>query len=132
NGAKEHLVELREEINEVLAPMGLVLSEAKTQIVHMSAGFQFLGFHIQWAKKQGTKDTWHVYTFIAPRAIASVKQKIRDLTRATSQQSLKDTVIRLTRITRGWSSYLQHPVAKHKFRHVQHVMWWRMVRSHRV
>ncbi|MDN6457570.1 MAG: hypothetical protein L0K38_11050 [Yaniella sp.] len=98
----------------------------------MSTGFEFLGFHIQWAKKQGTQDTWHVYTFIAPRAIASVKQKIRDLTRATSQQSLKDTVIRLNRITRGWSNYFQHAVAKHTFRHVQNVMWWRIVRWQRV
>lgn len=132
NGSKDHLVELREEIHEVLSPMGLVLSEAKTQIVHMSTCFEFLGFHIQWAKKQGTQDTWHVYTFIAPRAIVSVKQKIRDLTRATSQQSLKDTVIRLNRITRGWANYFQHAVAKHTFRHVQHVMWWRIVRWQRV
>ncbi|MDN5732485.1 MAG: group II intron reverse transcriptase/maturase [Yaniella sp.] len=132
NGSKDHLVELREEINQVLSQMGFVLSEAKTQIVHMSTGFEFLGFHLQWAKKQGTKDTWHVYTFIAPRAIVSVKQKIRDLTRATSQQSLKDTVIRLNRITRGWSNYFRHAVAKHTFRHVQNVMWWRIVRWQRV
>ena len=50
----------------VLAPLGLRLSEAKTQIVHMSEGFDFLGFHIQWKRKRGT-NKWYVYTFIADR-----------------------------------------------------------------
>jgi RNA-directed DNA polymerase len=35
---------LREEIAQVLAPLGLRLSPAKTRIVHMSEGFDFLGY----------------------------------------------------------------------------------------
>jgi RNA-directed DNA polymerase len=31
----------------VLQPLGLRLSAAKTRIVHMAQGFDFLGFHIQ-------------------------------------------------------------------------------------
>ena len=38
-------------IASVLAPLGLRLSAAKTQVVHMSDGFDFLGFHIQWSRK---------------------------------------------------------------------------------
>jgi RNA-directed DNA polymerase len=34
---------LREQVARVLAPMGLRLSAAKTRIVHMSDGFDFLG-----------------------------------------------------------------------------------------
>src|SRR5699024_10399634 len=45
DGNAYHLVELREEIAAILAPMGLVLSSEKTSIVHMSEGFDFLGFH---------------------------------------------------------------------------------------
>ena len=36
----------------MLQPIGLVLSPAKTQIVHMSVGFDFLGFHIRWGRPQ--------------------------------------------------------------------------------
>ena len=70
-------------------PLGLRLSAAKTHVVHMSDGFDFLGFHIQWKRKRGT-NKWHVYTFIADRPIRSVKAKIRALTRRTSQQEPRD------------------------------------------
>ncbi len=50
----------------MLQPIGLRLSESKTQVVHMSEGFDFLGFHIQWRRKYGS-NKWHVYTFIADR-----------------------------------------------------------------
>src|SRR6266700_271792 len=82
-----HVETLREDITRVLAPIGLRLSPAKTRIVHMSEGFDFLGFHIQWRRKRGT-DKWYVYTSIAARPIRSLKTKIRALTRRTSQQNL--------------------------------------------
>jgi hypothetical protein len=68
--------------------MGLPLSPAKTQIVHMSEGFDFLGFRIQWRSKHGT-NKWHVYTFIADRPVRQLKVKIRDLTLRTSQLNLR-------------------------------------------
>jgi RNA-directed DNA polymerase len=48
HGERGDVEALREDIANVLAPLGLRLSEAKTQVVHMSDGFDFLGFHIQW------------------------------------------------------------------------------------
>ena len=73
----------------MLATAGASAVAAKTRVVHMSDGFDFLGFHIQWRRKRGT-NKWHVYTFIANRPIRSVKAKIRALTRRTSQQDLRD------------------------------------------
>jgi RNA-directed DNA polymerase len=61
---------LRHQVGEVLAPMGLRLSEVKTRAVHMRKGFDFLGFHIKWMRKRGT-DKWFVYTFIADNRSAS-------------------------------------------------------------
>jgi hypothetical protein len=49
-------------VARVLAPLGLRLSPAKTTVVHMSDGFDFLGFRIQWKRKRGT-NKWYVYTF---------------------------------------------------------------------
>src|SRR5215211_4773624 len=57
-------------------PLGLRLSPAKTQVVHMSDGFDFLGFHLQWRRKVGT-NKWYVYTFIGDPPIRSLKAKIR-------------------------------------------------------
>ncbi len=55
HGSQGDVLALREEIAGVLAPMGLRLSESKTQVVHMSDGFDFLGFHIRWKRKPGTR-----------------------------------------------------------------------------
>ena len=44
HGTKTDAENLREDVARVLAPMGLRLSAAKTHVVHMSDGFDFLGY----------------------------------------------------------------------------------------
>src|SRR4051794_6084653 len=102
--------------------MGLMLSPAKTQVVHMSDGFDFLGFHIRWKRKRGS-NKWYVYTFIADRPIRSVKAKIRALTHRKSQQDLARVLIGLNQIMRGWANYFKHAVAKHIFNSLTHFAW---------
>lgn len=130
DGQQHHVEELREEISHVLEPMGLRLSPVKTQIVHMSAGFDFLGFHIQWRPKKGTSK-WHVYTFVADRPFKSVKNKIRALTPRTSQVPLAEVINQINLITRGWANYFRHGVVKRTFRHLRHFTWWRIVQWQR-
>ena len=112
HGTKGDAETLREEIADVLAPLGLRLSPAKTRIVHMSEGFDFLGFRIQWKRKRGT-EKWHACTFIADRPIRSLKAKIRALTNRKSQQDLRYVLIRLNQIMRGSPGVpsLSHDVA---------------------
>jgi len=129
-GERRHVEALREQITHVLQPIGLVLSPAKTQIVHMSEGFDFLGFHIRWRRKRGTTK-WYVYTFVAKRPIRSVRDKIRALTPKTSQQDLGAVLIRINQITRGWTNYFQHAVAQRTFSHLQVFTWRRIVQMMR-
>ena len=126
-GDRHHVEGLREQIARVLAPMGLRLSEAKTQVVHMSNGFDFLGFHLQWKRKRGT-NKWYVYTFIADRPQRSVKAKVRALTRRTSQADPKDVLIRLNQIAHGWANYFRHAVAKTTFSMLDAFAWKRLIR----
>ncbi len=127
DGAHGDVEDLREEIVRVLEPLGLRLSPAKTRIVHMSEGFDFLGFHIQWRRKRGSTK-WHVYTFIADRPVRSVKAKIRALTGRTSQRDLGTVLIRLNQLMRGWASYFRHAVAKHTFKVLENFAWRRVIR----
>ncbi|MFE1367800.1 group II intron reverse transcriptase/maturase [Streptomyces anulatus] len=117
---------LREEIADVLRPLGLRLSEAKTQVVHMSEGFDFLGFRIQWRRKRGS-DKWYVYTFIADRPIRQLKDKIRALTNRKSQQDPGNVLIRLNQIMRGWANYFKHAVAKVTLKTLQRFVWHRVI-----
>ncbi|MDX3772254.1 group II intron maturase-specific domain-containing protein, partial [Streptomyces sp. AK08-01B] len=96
-------------------------------LVHLSEGFDFLGFHIQWRRKRGT-DKWYVYTFIADRPVRSVKAKIRTLTHRTSQQDLAVVLVNLNQVTHGWANYFRHAVAKHTFSNLDNLVWWRVIR----
>ncbi len=127
NGSEQDAQALHEGIAQVLATMGLRFSEAKTRMVHMSEGFSFLGFRIQWRRKQGT-DKWHVYTFIDDRPIRSVKAKIRALTRRTSQLDLGYVLTRLNQVMHGWANYFRHAVAKNVFAMLDNFAWWRVIR----
>ena len=125
HGERAHAEALREDVAAVLKPLGLRLSESKTQVVHMRDGFDFLGFHIRWKRKRGT-NKWYVYTFIDDRPVRSLKAKIRALTHKTSQQDLAYVLTRLGQIMRGWAMYFRHAVAKHTFSKLDSFTYWRL------
>jgi len=127
HGTREDAETVRGEVASVLAPMGLQLSPAKTQVAHMSDGFDFLGFHIQWRRKRGT-GKWYAYTFIGDRPIRSLKDKVRALTGRTSQWPPRDVLIRLNQIMRGWANYFRHAVCKHTLDALDHFVWHRVIR----
>jgi RNA-directed DNA polymerase len=126
HGSEEHVQALREDVANVLAPLGLRLSPAKTRVVHMSDGFDFLGFRLRWRSKRGS-NKWHVYTFIATRPIRSLKAKIRALTHRTSQQDLRFVLTRLNEVMHGWANYFRHAVAKHTFSTLDAFTWRRLI-----
>jgi len=125
HGSREDTEALREDVARVLTPMGLRLSAAKTQVVHMSDGFCFLGFRIRWKRKRGTSK-WYVYTFIADHPVKSLKAKIRALTHKTSQWGLASVLTRLGQIMRGWATYFRHAVAKDTFGKLDDFTFWRL------
>ena len=126
HGSADDAQQIRDEVARVLEPLGLMLSAVKTQVVHIECGFDFLGFRIQRSRKQGS-NKWYVYTFIADRPIRSVKDKIRDLTRGTSQADFKNVLIRLNQIVHGWANYFRHAVAKHTFGMLEDFLWRRVI-----
>jgi len=112
----------------VLSPLGLRLSPAKTQIVHLSEGFDFLGFRIQWRPKQGASK-WCIYSFISSRCIKAVKMKICVLTCRTSQQDLGYVLTRINQVLGGGARYFRHAVAQHVFDMLDNFTWWRLIRT---
>jgi hypothetical protein len=93
----------------------------------MSEPLDFLGFRTQWRRKRGTSK-WYVYTLIADRPIRSLEDKIRALTRRTSQQPPRAALIRLNQIMRGWASYFKHAVCKHPLGSPENFAWHRVIR----
>lgn len=125
-GERHHAERLREQVADVIAPMGLRLSPEKTRVVHIDEGFDFLGFHIRQMRKRGT-DKSYVYTVPSKKAIASIKDKVRARTsRSTLHWSLADLLRSLGRTLRGWANYFRHGVSKAVFSAIDSHAWERI------
>jgi RNA-directed DNA polymerase len=115
NGQRADAEALWDEVGTVLAPMGLRLSEAKTRVCHVDDGFDFLGWRIQrrpWRSRTGKKA---VYTWPSKKALASVMDKVRALTRRAKHRTLADLLRRLNPVLRGWCNYFRYGVSKRTF-----------------
>jgi len=110
-------------IEEFLRDRGLALNGAKTRIVEVNEGFDFLGFHV---RKFGRGEK----TLVVPQ-----KEKVVKHLRAikaylgTHRQTPAGQVIRdLNPVIRGWSNYYRHVSASRTFAKVRHCQWqmlWR-------
>jgi RNA-directed DNA polymerase len=127
SGTREHAEALRAEVEAVLAPVGLRLSEAKTQVVHLDEGLDFLGFRVQRHPQQGS-DKRYVYTYPAKKALASIKRKVKTITRQGLNEPLASLLRRLNATLRGWTNYFRHSSAAATFGYLRHYTWWRVVR----
>lgn len=112
---------------EFLAARGLILSPEKTQITHITEGFDFLGWNI---RKYNGK-------FLTKPAKANIKahlDKLRGIIKANGTAKQANLIGRLNPILRGWANYHRHVVAKKAFARIDSMVWamlWRWaVRRH--
>jgi RNA-directed DNA polymerase len=126
-GTRAHAEGLREEVAAVLAPMGLRLSEEKTTIVHIDEGFDFLGFHIQRRQQWGS-DRRFIYTMPSKKAFASIKAKVKEITRYGTNNPLSDLLRQLNSALRGWTTYFRHGASTKTFGYLNHYTWFRVYR----
>jgi RNA-directed DNA polymerase len=112
-----------------LAERGLSLSEEKTRIVHLTEGFDFLGFTVRHHAKPLTTRTGHKL-LIRPSKKAVVKKR-EDLRREwldLKGHSITAVLHRLNPIIRGWAHYHRVAVASETFRMLDSWMFRRTVR----
>lgn len=126
NGSRDDAAALRDEVSEVLAPMGLRLSEPKTRVCHIDEGFDFLGWRIQRRARQGRTGKQAVYTYPSKKSLRSIMDKVRRLTRRARHRTLADLLRRLNPVLRGWCNYFRHGVSSRTFSFLDHFTWWRI------
>lgn len=127
SGTKDDAEATLQEVSAVLAPMGLRLSGEKTRIGHIDDGFEFLGWRIQRQRKRGS-DHQCVYTWPSKQALASIKDKVRTITRGGTNLPLKVILHRLNSVLRGWANYFRHGVSKATFSYLDAFTWRRVYR----
>jgi hypothetical protein len=81
-------------VRRVLADIGLEVAEAKSCVVKVTDGFEFLGFSFK-------------QKFLRPRAVALArfKDRVRVLTRRKAPRSLDQMIADLNPLVRGWGRY---------------------------
>jgi RNA-directed DNA polymerase len=127
SGTRAHAEALRQEVAAVLSTVGLRLAEEKTTIVGIDEGLEFLGFRIQRQTKRGS-DKRFVYTWPTKKALASIKAKVRAITRQGMNGSLADLLRRLNGALRGWTTYFRHGSSKATFAYLHQFTWSRVLR----
>lgn len=103
-------------ITEFLKQRGLELSEAKTRVVQIDEGFDFLGFTVRRFK--GTLLTKPAKDKVL-RHLRSIKTYLKTHEQTPAVQVISD----LNPVIRGWANYYRHCAAKETFDKADHQMW---------
>jgi RNA-directed DNA polymerase len=105
-----------------LAPRGLSFNEDKTQIVHLSEGFDFLGFNVR--HYPNGKLLIKPSKTAVKRFRARLRTEVRNLYGANSLA----VITKLNPILRGWAAYYRTAVSKQVFASIDHTLVWTMLK----
>lgn len=127
--AKEDAEQVQQILVEWLKERGLTLSEEKTRIVHLTEGFDFLGFNIrQYPAPQTSRSGWKLLIKPSKESVQKVQKKLKDLWLRAHGNSVQTVLRKLNPIIRGWANYFRTVVASEIF---QSLDQWMSCRAER-
>jgi RNA-directed DNA polymerase len=100
-----------------LAPRGLIFNEDKTQIVHLTGGFDYLGFNIRRYRRGKL--------LIKPSddAIRRLRKRLANEMRSLRGSNAMAIIARLNPIIRGWAAYYRGVVSSKIFSSLDNYVW---------
>jgi RNA-directed DNA polymerase len=118
-----------EVLTDWLRQRGLALSPEKTRIVHLTEGFDFLGFTIrQYKAPRTTRTGYKLRITPSKQSVQAIRAKIRDHWLTLQGVNVLAVMHRLNPIIRGWANYYRGVVAMSTFRKLDHWLFQRAVR----
>jgi RNA-directed DNA polymerase len=124
-------------LNEWLGARGLRLSEAKTKIVHLSEGFDFLGFNVRQYPAVKSPYGWKLLIKPSRKSVKKLKERLVDEWYGLRGQNCATALAHLNPIIRGWSNYYRVVVSKRLFGQIDNwmfnkeVQWARNTHPHK-
>ena len=115
--SQEQAGHVKARLAEWLAPRGLAFNEDKTRIVHLSEGFDFLGFNVRRYPNRKL--------LIKPSqaAIRRVRERLASELRTLRGANAMAVIARLNPIVRGWAAYYRGVVSSRLFGSLDHYLW---------
>ncbi len=122
-GSSKELLEVRVKplVVQFLAARGLVLSERKTKITHVTEGFDFLGWNVRRFKRM-------LLTQPSKKNVRAFMIKLRETLRTMRTAKQDDVIYKLSPIIGGWANYHRSQMASRTFAKCDHLIWqmlWR-------
>src|SRR6266545_5291104 len=114
--------------------LGLRIHPEKTRIVHVSQGFEFLGYRIGLGRGLRFKSGGSVlYAIPRQRSVDRFKDKVRALTRRRIAVPLEELIEALNPVIRGWGMYYRRANVRRLFNRlnmwiVRRIWGWRFKR----
>jgi group II intron reverse transcriptase/maturase len=111
----------------------LTLHPDKTRIVELGTdkdGFNFLGCHLRLVRSK-FKGRNYLFRWPSPKAMTRVRDRIRELTdrrRRSGMKDIREVVIDLNPVLRGWGNYFRTGNASRHFNSIDRYVTERLVR----
>ena len=117
--------QVKARLAEWLEPRGLAFNEAKTRIVHLSQGFDFLGFSIR------RYPNGKLLTKPSKEAMRRIRERLSTEAVTLRGANADALIARLNPIITGWAAYYRIGVSKHAFGALDAHLWrlaWKWAR----
>jgi RNA-directed DNA polymerase len=127
-----------EAVRDILASLGLELHPDKTKVVDLREGregLDFLGCHFRarmsgrlWEQKRIVR--YYLHRWPSQQAMKRLRDKIRDQTgrNRTSVKDIREVIVDLNPLLRGWGNYFRTGNAAVKFIQADRYVAWRLHR----
>src|SRR5216684_7908335 len=114
--SQEQAERVKAQLAEWLAPRGLAFNEDKTKIVHLSEGFDYLGFSVR---------RYRAKLLIKPSkaAVRRLRERLAAEMRTLRGGNAMAVIAKLNPVIRGWTAYYRGVVSSEVFSSLDTYMW---------
>jgi RNA-directed DNA polymerase len=129
---KEVIIDAQIIIAKWLKKRGLALSEEKTQIVHSTKGFDFLGFNCRhydkkvngyYARQNQSQQDFKLLIKPSEKSIKRQSDKVKEVLKQLKAAPQETVISKLNPIIVGWTNYYRSVVASETFNKLDYLMW---------
>lgn len=114
-----------DELSKWMKTRGLALSNSKTKIVHLTEGFNFLGFNVRWYRDKNTKSGKKVLIKPSKESLQDIRNNIKKVWLENKSHNVNYLISKLNPIIRGVANYYRTVVSSQTFGKLDHWMFER-------
>jgi RNA-directed DNA polymerase len=116
------------DLQRFLGLRGLRLSDEKTRIVHLSEGFDFLGFNIRHYRSRTARMGWKLLIKPAKKSVSVFRQKLKQTFKRLHGSNTRCLIKVLNPMIRGWANYYRGVVSSEIFHKLESDIFWKLRR----